>query len=130
MRSVRLQTYSNEFEAQLAKSLLDDAGIGCFLSNQNFSSLHPNYAFMLGSGIGLYVDDQDADEASAIINNSRSANEQGELVCQACGSRNIVFKYKNISFGKWLLLLLSLLFFIPFGNLTKDRVCKDCGEVV
>lgn len=130
MRSVRLKTYSSEIEAHLAKSLLDDAGINCFLSNQNFSSLHPNYAFILGSGVELFVDESDVAEANSIINSSQATDEKGELVCKNCGSRNIVFKYKNITLGKWMLLFLSLLFFIPFGNLTKDRVCKDCGEML
>lgn len=51
MNTIRLTTCNDSFEANLIKDKLENEGIECFLTNENFTSLFPIYNGILGSGI-------------------------------------------------------------------------------
>lgn len=62
---VVLATYSSDWEAHIAKGILDEAGIPCFISNENFGSLYP-IGFNSIGGIAVVVRQQDLTEAKRL----------------------------------------------------------------
>ena len=74
MAIVKLKTYGFVFEATLVKGRLENEGIPCFLTNENFSSLMPHYINMPGSGVHLYVEKSYDDKAISLIHNIEILN--------------------------------------------------------
>ena len=60
-----ITTCSTIAEAQLLKSLLEDAGIKVFLPEEMTGNSAPQFVF--GSGVRLQVAEEDADDARALI---------------------------------------------------------------
>lgn len=60
-----LTTCSNVAEAQLLKSVLDDAGLPAFLPDELTATTAPQNFFV--SGVRLQVEDEDADEARRVL---------------------------------------------------------------
>jgi hypothetical protein len=60
-----LTTCSSFVEAQLLKSVLDDAGLPAFLPDELMATTAPQTLFV--SGVRLQVEDEDADEARRVL---------------------------------------------------------------
>ena len=67
-------TCSNLAEAQLLKTLLDDAGLPAFLPDELTANSAPQLVF--GSGIRVQVEDEDADDARRVL--AEAANSAPE----------------------------------------------------
>jgi hypothetical protein len=76
---VTIRTFWNLLEAQLAKGLLDAAGIECFLFDDNMIRMDWFVASALG-GMRLRVDAQNADEATRILEESALQEEDEDGV--------------------------------------------------
>lgn len=63
---VILDTYHNDWEAHITKGILNDAGLDCFLGNENFGGLYP-VGFNSVGGIPVYVRRGDLERAKSII---------------------------------------------------------------
>lgn len=123
MAIVRLITCNNSVEANMLKSLLENEGIECFLTNENFTTLMPGYNGMLGSGIQVMIDERDNEKALEIL--SQQGTE--ELIkCPNCSSEKVVFGLGEKKFKKIIVVILSTLFFIPFNNIRNTYYCKNC----
>lgn len=61
-----LRSYYNNIEAHRAKSILEEAGIECFLSDENISNLYPMMSSPFG-GIKLHVEEKDMEKACRIL---------------------------------------------------------------
>jgi Putative prokaryotic signal transducing protein len=62
---VVLRAFGDEMEANLAKSMLDSAGIESIFSRDNCGGLEPQLSLM--QGIKLVVRKEDAEQAEAIL---------------------------------------------------------------
>jgi hypothetical protein len=124
MKTIRLITCNDSFEANLIKDKLEDEGIECFLTNENFTSLFPNYNGILGSGIQVMIDEKDLERATEIIQDKRSAQV---IKCPNCDSDQVTSSIGYKSVNKILTILLSLLIWIPFGNIKNTYYCKNCN---
>ena len=60
---VMVGRYRDSGEAMIAKSMLDSAGIECFLGDENLARLYSN----LADGIKLMVREEDADTARKLL---------------------------------------------------------------
>lgn len=123
MKTTVLKTFESATEAHLARIRLEDEGISCFVANENFSALMPNYFGMMGSGIQLVVFENDAPKASQVLSTSDAFNE---LSCPNCGSNSIEYGMGKTGIAKWLIVLMSLLVFIPLSNIRRTNICKEC----
>lgn len=103
--------------------MLDNENIECFLTNENFTTLVPFYNGMLGAGIQIMIDEKDYDASYKLINKPNSVDQ---LICPNCKSTNISFGFGNKKGLKVLGVLLSLLVFVPFGNIKRYNHCNDC----
>jgi hypothetical protein len=68
-----IATCSNIEEAQLLKSLLDDAGIAAFLPEEITANSAPQLVF--ASGLRVQVEDEDAAEALRVIEPPRAPRD-------------------------------------------------------
>lgn len=123
MPFLKLLTANNDIEANLIKTKLEDEGIRCFLINRNFANLLPIYNGMMGSGIRVMIDEADMNHAIEIL---RNKPENQEIGCPHCGSENIKFGLGPVKRGKITLIIISLLCFLPFGNVKNTYYCKNC----
>jgi hypothetical protein len=62
---VAVRTFLNDFDAQIAKSALDAAGIDSMIRSDDCGGTRPH---LWVGGIALLVRQEDADEAGAILN--------------------------------------------------------------
>ena len=62
---VVVKTFANRFEADLAKSALDAAGIDARIRADDAGGLRPN--LWVGGGVDVYVDEDDLSRAAEIL---------------------------------------------------------------
>ncbi|MFW5707819.1 MAG: DUF2007 domain-containing protein [Bacteroidota bacterium] len=124
MNIVRLTTCENSFEAHMIKGRLENEGIESYLTNENFSSLMPHYNRIFGSGVQVMIFEKDLPRATEIL----GLNTKPQLICPACGSKNISFTMGKNKIRKFFVIILSIFMATPFNNINSTTVCKDCGE--
>lgn len=127
MAIVRLITCNNLFEAHQVIDKLEEEGIPCFKTNENFSSLMPNFAGVFGSGVHIMIEESDLDKAKKVITPEASSVHEEKIVCPECHSMEIAYSLDK-ALNKVLVILLSLLVWIPFGNIKRTYCCKECGN--
>ena len=128
-KSTRLITCDTITEAYFIKNKLNNEGIECFLTNQNFTSLLPNYYNLFGAGVQVVVMESDYERSRELVKDKLEP-ENVEKVCPFCGSTDI-----SIGFGKHKILkifnvLLAILIAIPIGNIRVRYYCKTCKEEI
>jgi len=124
MATIILMTCNTIAEAHLVKGMLENNGINCFLNNENFSNLMPQFNGMMGAGVQVVVDEADYERACELAG---LKDENSELTCPKCHSANIGFGLGTRKAGKIMTIFLSLLSGTPFGNIQNNYYCKDCG---
>jgi len=123
MSIISLTTCSNVIEANMTKNILENEGIACFLTSENFTTLMPHYNNMLGAGIQIMIDENDCDKARLLID---SRSDLKNLKCPVCNSDNVSFGLGMSRLKKIVVIFLSVLFFIPFNNIRNTYYCKNC----
>ncbi len=123
MSTTILTTCNNVIEANLIKGMLENNGIKCFLTNENFSSFMPHYYGMMGAGVQIIIEEKDLLQANELLLSERKEND---LVCPSCGSSNVRFGFGSNWIKKILAVLISLFMWIPFGNIKGIYYCKEC----
>ncbi|MDP3452712.1 MAG: DUF2007 domain-containing protein [Bacteroidales bacterium] len=124
MKTVRLMTCESSVEASLIKGRLENEGVKCFLTNENFSNLMPNFNQIMGSGVQIMIDEADLNRAVEIL----ELNKREELICPECGSHNIKTVLGKSSFTKIIIVILSLFSTTPINNIKGVNRCRDCKK--
>lgn len=83
---------------------------------------------MLGAGVQVMVSNEDAERSLEIIKDSLQDNSGVPQVCPNCKSNDVRFGLGKKSYKKVLTIILSALFFLPFGNLRHRFYCAACGN--
>jgi Putative prokaryotic signal transducing protein len=87
MDFIILNAYNNYVEAHIAKGVLEEQGISCWLKDENTITINPILTNAVG-GIKIMVPKEDAQRALDIL--TALKNEQKLAVaCPKCGSHNI-----------------------------------------
>jgi hypothetical protein len=116
MQYVRLTTIDNSYEANFLKDDLGVAGIPCFLTNENITSLVPHTFGLLGSGIQVMVPEADLGKATEVL--ALRAQVGKVITCPNCDSRNIRFGLgPDKRFSTVLTIVVSVLAWMPMGNI-------------
>lgn len=126
MNFVKLTTVNDSYEATLIHDYLDNEGIKCIITNEHVSTLMPHLNGMMGSGVQLLVNQNDLNKAILLLN---TRNKKEQLICPKCQSMNIKFGigHKN-KLKKGIIIILTLLFWVPFSNKHTSYYCNDCEE--
>ena len=77
----RLETYTNEIEAEIAKGRLEALGVTVVLTKDNCGGMRPHLD--LQAGIKLFVPDEEYDKAREILA-TRAVAATGNWVCGVC----------------------------------------------
>ncbi|MDT3739852.1 MAG: DUF2007 domain-containing protein [Candidatus Kapabacteria bacterium] len=123
MDTIILTTCNNAVEAYLIKGMLENNGIKCFLTNENISSLIPHYNGIMDAGVQIIINKSDIEQVNELL---LSQTKESEIVCPCCGSLNVSFGLGTNKIKKFFVILISLLAWIPFGNLRNSYYCNEC----
>lgn len=129
MRTTNILTCDGITEAYIIKGRLNNEGIDCFLTNQNFTNLMPLYNNMLGAGIQVIINESDLTAAQEILKDKLEPNNN-DLVCPHCRSSNIGLGIGDRKGLKLFNILIAILIWIPIGNLKPKYYCKDCKKEI
>jgi len=129
MNTVRLITCNTLIDAHFIQVRLNNEGIECFLTNENSANLLPLFNNMLGSGVQVIVDISDVERAQEIIKDKLNPIID-EMICPHCGSNKIKLGIGNKKGIKILNIFLTLLLWLPMGNMKPKYYCKSCGKEV
>lgn len=78
----RLETYTSEIEAEIAKGRLEALGVQVVLEKDNCGGMRPH--FDLQAGIKLFVADGDLEKAREILTSTAVATTTGTWICGGC----------------------------------------------
>ena len=124
-----LATFDFPYEAQIARSKLDAAGIPAFLADEHTINANWLYCQALG-GVRLQVPATALAEAEAILNGDSYDLPELEAVdeawtCEVCGSQSTQYRLA----GKPWAFLMFLLVEFPIWPVEDTRKCNDCGHI-
>ena len=134
-RVVRIRQFVNVAPALLAKSVLDSAGIECFLADENTVRIDWLYSNAIG-GVKLLVREEDAEAASELLDqaplNEFEIPESGmfkQPQCPKCGSNDVSYKglMRNLAYGT--IAAATFAVGIPFPVSHIAWYCKNCKNV-
>ncbi len=128
-KPVMIRRFRDLPEAEIAKSILDSAGIESFLGEENIVRLDWFYSNLVG-GIKLLVRAEDAEAASRLLGQNVPENfdveglgEYKQPRCPRCQSWDVAFDGldKHVTY--------ALLFLLPIPITNKGWKCHSCGHV-
>jgi predicted RNA-binding Zn-ribbon protein involved in translation (DUF1610 family) len=126
MEFVLLNAYNNYIEAHIAKGVLEEQEINCWLKDENTVTIDPIFANAVG-GIKLMVDKTQAQRAWEILDNLKK-EQKTLIVCPQCGSHNIEFVSTPRKVANWLSVITGFLFTSYALPVDKVNHCFDCGH--
>jgi hypothetical protein len=125
---VTIRRYRDLSEAIVARTIIESAGIFCFLQGENFVRLEWQISNFIG-GIRLQVDQSDLEEAETILSmpipESISIPDQPDFEqprCPRCSSTNITWERQ----GRKAALLSLYLFSLPLPRGSESWMCNAC----
>lgn len=114
---------SNVVEANMLKDRLELEGIESFLTNENFTTLMPQFNGIMGGGIQIMVEEKDLPKAQQLLN----CSEASKILCPQCHSDNLTYGLGANRIKKIVAILLLCLSGNPLGNIKGSYRCNDCG---
>ena len=128
-KTIRLITCDIITDAYFIKNKLNNEGIECFLTNQNFTNLLPNYYNLFGAGVQVFVMESDFERSRELVKDKLEP-ENVEKVCPFCGSKDLRIGLGKNKILKIFNILLAILIAIPIGNVRVRYYCKTCKEEI
>jgi hypothetical protein len=123
---VTIQTFTDVLEATIARGKLEASGIPCHLANENIVTMYPVLSQAVG-GYQLQVPTNRIAEAREILGTPVPMDHPetaAPLVCPSCKSPDVERK----NYGRLLVILAMLLFFVPMRLESKWWRCRACGR--
>lgn len=124
MEFIILNSYNNYIEAHIAKGVLEEQGIRCWLKDENTITIDPILTNAVG-GIKIMIAKED--EQKAVGNLNKLRNEQKlTVICPACGSNNIELVSTPRKTYNWISAIST--FFLGSFAIVIEKVnhCFDC----
>jgi Zn finger protein HypA/HybF involved in hydrogenase expression len=124
MDFILLNSYNNYIEAHIAKGVLEEAGISCWLKDEFTLTLDPILTNSVG-GIKIMVAETDAARAMEVLSRLREEQKKA-VVCPNCGSHNTELVTTPRKAINWLTAITT--FFFSNYAIATDKVnhCFDC----
>lgn len=125
---VAVASFSYPYEAQIAKSNLESAGIPAYVADENTINMQWLYSNALG-GVRVMVAERDFNQAQALLakdfTDALAAEVQiDEILCPKCNSKDL----EPYSKGKRPAFLAFLLIDFPLFRVRHGYQCKTCGH--
>ena len=126
MRTVRLTTCDDAFQAHVIQGALENEGIASVLHNENTSNVLRGLVSTI-SGVDIFVYEKDYSAAMALLERNQMIPEQLRY-CPQCHSPHIRYVLKKgHRLRAVVAAVLSLLATAPPGTAHWEYVCDDCG---
>lgn len=124
MDFVILNSYPNYVEAHIAKGVLEEQGISCWLKDENTVTIDPILTNAVG-GIKIMVPKADAQRAWEILTDLKKEQKKA-VACPKCGSHNVELVSTPRKAGNWFSAITT--FFLGDYAIAIDKVnhCFDC----
>lgn len=127
MRTVKLITCNESFQARLIKGALENEGVAVAIHNENTSNVLRGMPVSI-TGIDLFVYEDDYERAMTILEENQMIPER-LIYCPYCGSKDIKFVLrKKHKLRAIISTLISMLAAAPPGTEHWEYVCNDCGK--
>ncbi len=137
MKYVSIAKYSESFQANIAKSRLENAGIHCIINNENLINTVWLSSEVVG-GLELLVFEDDAEKAKELLDVSFDIDENTEFVqeengtgsnisnifCPKCGSATVIQTDRPDFFS----FFMNFLFFKKSDKIITLCECSKCGN--
>lgn len=126
MEFVLLNTYANYVDAHIARGVLEEEGINCWLKDENTVTIDPILTNAIG-GIKLMVSGEQAQKAWSLLEAIRKECKKNSP-CPKCGSMNVELVSTPRKAINWLSAITT--FFLGDYAMAIDKVyhCFDCGN--
>lgn len=126
MKTVKLITCNDAFQAHIIQGALANEEIASLLHNENMSTVMRGYIGDI-SGVDVLVDEDDYDKAIRLLERNQMIPEQLKY-CPSCGSSEIKFILrKGHRLRAVMATILSIMAAAPPGTDHWEYVCKECG---
>lgn len=124
MSFVVLNAYNNYVDAHIARGVLEEEGINCWLKDEYTVTIDPILTNAIG-GIKIMVHKSQAERAWDILTTIKK-EQQAKVSCPNCGSHNIELVSTPRKAMNWISAITT--FFIGDYAITTDKVnhCFDC----
>lgn len=129
MKIVTLITCGDTAEASIIQGHLQNEGIPCFLTNQNYTNLYPSFNGIMGAGVQIQINEEDAERATNIIRKTYPevyGDIKENINCPYCKSENLKISFGKHKYMKYFFILFSLLLIFPLSKIKTSYICKDC----
>lgn len=127
MKTVRLITCNDSFQAHLIQGALKNEGIDSILQNDNTSGVLRGYISPI-SGVDIFVAEEQYEEAFALLERNQMIGEQLKY-CPYCHSDQIKFVLNQAHRTRAIFAaILGLLSGAPPGTEHWEYICKKCGK--
>lgn len=126
MEFILLNSYGNYVEAHIAKGVLEEEGITCWLKDENTVTIDPILTNAVG-GIKLMVAREDAQRAWELLNALLQEQRQ-KISCPKCGSHQVEMVSSPRKLSNWASAIIG--FFITSYAMPVEKLlhCFDCGH--
>lgn len=123
---VLINAYNNYVDAHIARGVLEEENIECWLQDENTLTIDPILTNAVG-GIKLMVIREQAMQAKEILDKLRR-EAQAAHPCPKCGSQNVDFVSTPRKASNWFMALFTFSF--SDKAIAPDMVyhCFDCGH--
>ncbi len=125
MKTILLISCNDPVEAHLIQGRLLNAGINCFLTNENMTTLAPHHNLFLNSGIQIMVMADDLAKARELIKDKLEPTQEA-FICPNCGSKEILLGFGKKKPLKIFYIFVAIMAAMPLGNLKPKYFCKNC----
>lgn len=127
MKTIRLITCNDSFQAHLIQGALKNEGIDSILHNDNTSGVLRGYISSI-SGVDIFVFEDQYEEALSLLERNQMIGEQLKY-CPYCQSDKIKFVLKRKHRVRAIFaVILGLLSGAPPGTEHWEYVCQQCGK--
>ena len=124
MSFVILNAYSNYVDAHIARGVLEEEGINCWLKDEHTVTIDPILTNAVG-GIKIMVHKDQAERAGGLLA-ALKKEQQEKIFCPKCNSHNIELVSTPRKAMNWLSAITT--FFLGDYAIKTDKVnhCFDC----
>ena len=126
MNFVILETFDNYIDAGLMLGRFEEAGINCWLKDEQTATINPILTNAIG-GIKLMVAEDEVTEATEILNALKEIKRKS-FACPKCGSHNIEYITSNRKTANLVTSLLTWMLGNYAIGLKQVWHCFDCNE--
>ncbi|MEP7163125.1 MAG: DUF2007 domain-containing protein [Ferruginibacter sp.] len=124
METITLKTFDNYFTANIILTKLQDAGIECYLFDENTVTIGPLISGAIG-GIKLVVSANDAQIAATVLQQFET-EYLNAVPCPKCGAHEILLVVKPVT-RNYLTAILTWFFSSYAVAPEKIYQCQHCG---